>query len=148
MAAETLTLRGEVFLDTSYLIALAVSSDEHHEKALRLGAAIKANDIHVVTTDAVLMELGSAFSKPRYRSAGVRTYESLHSDPHVSILPLTAELLSRAWGLFADRSDKEWSVTDCLSFIVMTDLRTIDALTTDIHYQQAGFRALLRGDTA
>ena len=45
--------------------------------------------------------------------------------------------------LFEARADKEWSLTDCISFVVMTEQRIADALTTDHHFIQAGFNALL-----
>jgi uncharacterized protein len=46
--------------------------------------------------------------------------------------------------LFKQRKDKEWGLVDCISFIVMQNREITDALTADIHFQQAGFRALLR----
>lgn len=100
-------LPDEVFLDTSYLVALAVTSDAHHRQALEVAAAIKARRPKIVTTEAVLLEVGSSFSKVRFRSAAVTAHASLRRDSRVSILPVTAELNLRAWQLFAQRPDKE-----------------------------------------
>ncbi|MFM5887405.1 MAG: type II toxin-antitoxin system VapC family toxin, partial [Dolichospermum sp.] len=63
----------------------------------------------------------------------------------VEVVLLTNSLYKLAFDLFKQREDKEWGLVDCISFIVMQDRGISDALTTDIHFQQAGFRALLRG---
>jgi hypothetical protein len=68
----------------------------------------------------------------------------LEADPNVEILPLSEELYARALQLYNTRSDKEWGLVDCVSFIVMLDRGIQDALTSDKHFLQAGFRALLR----
>ncbi|KAF5428591.1 hypothetical protein C5S39_11130 [Candidatus Methanophagaceae archaeon] len=52
--------------------------------------------------------------------------------------------MQRAIDFYRDREDKEWGLTDCISFIVMGDQGLTDALTADEHFEQAGFRALLR----
>ena len=57
---------------------------------------------------------------------------------------ISEELYDRAFQLYQERRDKEWGITGCVSFVVMKDRRLTSALTTDVHYQQAGFRALLR----
>jgi predicted nucleic acid-binding protein len=62
----------------------------------------------------------------------------------VEIVPLSEDLYQRALLLFAERGDKEWSLVDCLSFVVMQDRDIQAALTTDRHFQQAGFRTLMR----
>jgi predicted nucleic acid-binding protein len=61
----------------------------------------------------------------------------------VRIVPVTRNLITRGWDLYTQRPDKEWSLTDCVSFTVMRQLRITEALTGDCHFQQAGFRVLL-----
>ncbi len=61
----------------------------------------------------------------------------------VTLIPTSSDLLQRGRDLFAARMDKAWSLTDCISFVVMNDLGITEALTTDNHFAQAGFRALL-----
>jgi uncharacterized protein len=70
--------------------------------------------------------------------------ESLENDPNIEVILLTDHLYRLAFTLFKKREDKEWGLVDCISFIVMEDRGITDALTADIHFQQAGFRALLR----
>lgn len=70
--------------------------------------------------------------------------DSLETDPRVEIITLSEQLYARASRLYRDRPDKEWALTDCVSFIVMEDRGIDEALTTDEHFQQAGFQALMR----
>ena len=74
----------------------------------------------------------------------VEVLTTLQSNPLVEIVAMRAEILSDAFDLYSRRSDKEWGMTDCVSFVVMRERGLIEALTMDQHFQQAGFRALLR----
>ena len=134
----------EVFLDTAYAIALSSASDQFHLRAVALAEQMEAASTGLVTTRAVLLEIGNALSKQRYRRAAVQLLNSLEADPTVEIVPLSEGLYARAAKLYRERLDKEWGLTDCISMIVMQDRGLTDALTTDEHFQQAGFRALLR----
>jgi predicted nucleic acid-binding protein len=133
----------EVFLDTSYALALAASTDEHHARALELADALEATGARMIATRAVLFEIGNALARQRYRSASVRLLRDLEADPKVEVLPLTTELYRRAFDLYSTRPDKEWGLIDCASFVSMTDRGLTKALTADEHFQQAGFTALL-----
>lgn len=134
----------EVFIDTAYAIALSSAKDSFHQAALLLADQIDAAGIRLMTTRAVLLEIGNALSKQRYRGAAIRLLYALETDPNVEILPLTEPLYIRALQLYQERPDKDWGLTDCVSFVVMQDHGILEALTTDEHFQQAGFRALMR----
>jgi uncharacterized protein len=136
-------MTNEIFLDTGYAIALSVESDEHHELAEKLAEQLEAEQTHIVTTRAILLEIGNALSKERYRKAAIELLDALEQDATVEIIPLSEELFARALELFRKRPDKEWGLVDCVSFIVMEERRLTEALTPDKHYEQAGFRALL-----
>jgi hypothetical protein len=137
-------MKAELFLDTGYVIALSVPNDRYHEQAVRLAEQIEENNIRLVTTHAILLEIGNALSKERYRPAAVKLIDSLENDPNVEIVPLSENLFSRAFRLYRERSDKEWGLIDCVSFVVMKDREITEALTSDEHYEQSGFRALLK----
>ena len=81
-------------------------------------------------------------SKQRYRHAAVELLQSIEADPTVTVVPLSEDLYAQAFRLYRERPDKEWGLTDCMSFIAMQDRKVTEALTTDEHFQQAGFRAL------
>ena len=91
-----------------------------------------------------MLEIGNSLSKQKYRAAAIQLLESLETDPSVEVVLLTNSLYKLAFNLFKQREDKEWGLVDCISFIVMQDRGITDALTTDTHFQQAGFRVLLR----
>jgi len=142
--ATAITLGDEVFLDTSYALALSAPTDLFHARALGLATELKSARARLVTTRAVLLEIGNALSRQRYRSAATSLLQALESDPSVEVLPLTDELYARALQLYCARPDKDWGLIDCASFVVMSERRISKALTADEHYQQCGFQALLR----
>ena len=137
-------MRAEVFLDTAYAIALSSPNDLFHQRAVQLADELKLAGTRLVTTRAILLEIGNALSKQRHRRAAAVSLDSLEIDPHVEIIPLSEQLYVRASQLYRERPDKESALTDCVSIIVMGDRGIIEALTTDDHFQQAGFQALMR----
>jgi predicted nucleic acid-binding protein len=137
-------LDAEVFLDSAFLIALAQPGDEHHIKARQISELLSAARTRIVTSRAVLIEVGNALSKIRFRPAAIQLVQSLERTTLVEITPLTEELCGAGWELFRQRPDKEWSWVDCISFVVMRGHGVRQALTTDEHFEQAGFAALLR----
>lgn len=135
--------RNNVFLDTSFSIALAIAKDAFHERAIDLANQIERQETQVFTTQAVILEIGNALSKLKYRQAAVGIIQRLTNDPNISVISLTDELYDKAFDLFKNRPDKEWGLVDCISFVVMKERNIKAALTTDEHFVQAGFRALL-----
>jgi uncharacterized protein len=134
----------EIFLDTSFAIALSSVTDRNHVRAVQLANQIETDKTRLVTTQAILLEIGNALSNQRHRVAAIQLLESLETDPSVEVVLFTNSLYKLAFNLFKQREDKEWGLVDCISFIVMQDRGITDALTADTHFQQAGFRALLR----
>ncbi|HKS42531.1 MAG TPA: type II toxin-antitoxin system VapC family toxin [Blastocatellia bacterium] len=136
--------RAEVFLDTAYAIALSSPTDEHHEKALLLADELEKDRTRLITIRSVILEIGNALSKQRYRKAAIALLESLEEDANVEIVGLSEDLYEKGFELYRQRPDKEWGITDCISFVVMLERGLSDVLTTDQHFEQAGFNALLR----
>jgi len=118
-------------------------SDKNHLKAVQIANQLEKNQNRLVTTQAILLEIGNALSKKKYRLAAIQLLESLVADPNVEIIELTNQLYTEAFELFKNRRDKEWGLVDCISFIVMQNRGITDALTADRHFSQAGLRALL-----
>ena len=83
-------------------------------------------------------------AEERTRHAGVAILQALEEDMNLTIVQNSEDLYRRAFALYKSRSDKEWGMTDCISFVVMTSGKITEALTTDTHFQQAGFVALMR----
>ena len=111
----------KVFLDTSYAVALSAPADENHRRAAELADELEASDTQFVTTRAILLEIGSALSKVRHRSAAIRLLTALENDPKVEIVSASDELYQQAFEIYHERVDKEWGLIDCMSFVVMND---------------------------
>jgi len=141
---EKADMMADLFLDTAYAIALSSPNDLFHHRAIQLADQIEAEGTHLITTRAILLEIGNALSKQHHREAAVRLLDALEADPSIEIIPLSEQLYGRALQLYRERLDKEWGLTDCVSFVVMQDRGIAEALTTDEHFQQAGFRVLMR----
>lgn len=132
----------ELFLDTSYAIALSCPSDQYHARAVALARQIEAQQRRFLTTRAVMLEIGNALAKPRYRAAAVRLLQAMEQDPAVEIVALSEERYARALRLYRERPE-ERGLTDCVSFVVMQERGLMEALSADEHVRQAGYRALL-----
>jgi hypothetical protein len=128
------------FADTFYFVAVLNPEDQHHVRACQLQ---EEHDFDLVTTRAVLLEVGDAFADASTRGLAAELLHSVEADPRVEIVSLDDALYRRGLELYVDRPDKSWSLTDCISFVVMTDRGLSDALTGDRHFAQAGFVPLL-----
>lgn len=136
----------KVFLDTSYALALSFPNDEFHRKAKQLAVWLDRNHIRMFTTRAILLEIGNSLSKVQYRNQAVQILSSIESEQLIEVLSLSDDLYFRAFSLFQSRMDKQWGLVDCVSCIVMQDLEISQVLSADRHFQQMGFKALLRED--
>lgn len=132
-----------VFADTFYFLALLDSADAAHFRALE---AARDLQLRIVTTEWVLAEFGDAYSHPNDRGDFIFLYRSLVNHPRVRIVPAENHLFTRGIDLFEQRPDKFWSLTDCLSFVLMRTEGITEALTGDKHFEQAGFTALLKNN--
>lgn len=130
------------FLDTAYVLALLNPNDIHHQQAKALLHSVRvAHEVWI--TEAILVEIGNALARSN-RSAAVAFINSCYVTPNVKVVSVDSGLLRRAIDFYHAREDKEWELTDCISFIVMEGHGLTETLTTDEHFQQAGFRALLQ----
>ena len=132
-----------LFLDTSFAIALAVASDQHHARAIELVAQADAAQSPLITTTAILIEIGSALAATRHRVGAAEMLRALETDRRATIVGVGNGLYRAGLKLFMQRPNKSWSLTDCISFTVMDQQKILRALTADHHFVQAGFVALL-----
>jgi len=130
-----------VFADTFYFLALLSREDAAHSKARDVSEQL-TNPI--ITTAWVLTEVADALAAPNLRHIFLRLMDTLKADPNATIVPPTQTLFDQGLKLYADRPDQGWTLTDCTSFVVMQQQGITQALTGDRHFEQAGFRALLR----
>jgi predicted nucleic acid-binding protein len=130
-----------VFADTFFYLARVNRADPAHQRAQRW---ISQHRVLQVTTAWVITELGDALRKPEWRGSFTQLNINLQLAANVTIIPPSVELLEKGIAFFNRHADKEWPLTDCISFVVMQDLGLTDALTADHHFEQAGFKALLK----
>jgi uncharacterized protein len=135
-----------VFVDTAAWIGLIDRSDALHAPAKLVLAALQRERAILVTTELVLIEVANSLATPPIRGKVVTFVEGLRSNERVRVLSDDPTLLSEAWRLFGQRPDKSWSLTDCLSFVLMARDRITRAFTSDHHFEQAGFVRLLFPD--
>ena len=131
----------EIFADTFYFIALINPNDASHVVAVATAQTLRAS---LVTTSWVLTELADALASPGNREACVGFVDDLREQSQCVILPATQELFDAGFELYRGRPDKDWSLTDCISFRVMKSRNISKALTGDHHFEQAGYIALLK----
>jgi uncharacterized protein len=129
-----------VFADTFYFLAIINAKDFAHRKAVEFSAS---REVALLTTAWVLTELADGLSDSLHRYAFQHVVNGLRSDPEAIVVPPSQRLFEQGIDLYNARKDKEWSLTDCISFIVMERHGIQEALTGDRHFEQAGFRALL-----
>jgi predicted nucleic acid-binding protein len=136
----------EVFADTQYFIAILSEGDDFHELATAHADELATRqDTRLVTTDAVLMELLNAFARggQEARRRAADFVSALLDDPAALVIAQTRDRLRSAIQRYGERLDKDWSVVDCISMLVMEERGIGEALTHDHDFEQAGFKVLL-----
>ena len=133
-----------LFADTVYWIALTNSFDQYHAKAIEVSSAL--GNCRLFTTEAVLTEFLNALADkgPLVRAAAVKMVETIMKNSQVTVIPQSRRTFSRSLAFYKARPDKGYSLTDCGSMLLMRERRLSQALTTDRHFEQEGFVALLR----
>ncbi|HEV2689105.1 MAG TPA: PIN domain-containing protein [Bryobacteraceae bacterium] len=134
------------FADTSFWIALSGKRDQYHPSAVAWSQFVDRDRGTILTTEAVLWEWMNALSDPGSRRIAAEGYRRCHQDADIEVVPFQSELIDSAVQLYEARSDKTWSLSDCLSFVVMERRQLTRALTTDRHFEQAGLRAMMLED--
>ena len=130
-----------VFADTSFYIAFINAKDRWHEPAASFALGFAGA---MLTTEFVLVELANHLCAPQDRPLFLRFHEMLRADTNTRIVPASSECVRNGLTLYAERPDKNWSLTDCISMSVMQEHGLTEALTTDHHFEQAGFQILLK----
>ncbi len=134
----------QAFADTSYWIALLNPKDQLHRRAQSVSASL--SDVRIVTSQWILAELLNSFADhgARIRSVASNAVAVLLFDSAVTVVPLSEVTFAQAFLLYRERLDKSWSLTDCSSFLIMQEYGIEAAPTYDRHFEQAGFKAILR----
>jgi len=130
-----------VVVDTSFYIAFSNPRDRWHNAAKSVAQTYSRN---LLTTEFILVEVGNYLCEVANRAPFLQLHNAIRSDETTRIVPVSSDLLEQGMRLFENRSDKAWSLTDCTSIAVMLEHGLQSVLTTDHHFEQAGFEILLR----
>jgi predicted nucleic acid-binding protein len=125
-----------LFADSWYYIALLDRGNTDHDRVV---AFLKGRRARIVTTAWVLTEVAAHFSRSQSRRLFVQLVDLLAEDTETTVLPLDHTLYELGIEMYRNRPDKDWSLVDCISFVVMGRQALTDALTGDHHFEQAGF---------
>ncbi len=131
------------FADTFFYLALLDSGDQYHARVV---AHAKGPALTIVTTRWVLVETANALARSEFRTTVATFLERMERDAELTIIPDSDALYRRGLELYGQRGDKNWSLTDCISFVVMEQEGLREALTGDRHFAQAGFVPLFADD--
>lgn len=131
-----------LFVDTGFVLAYVNKKDQHHEAAVQMEHFFTGYPL--LTTDAVLLEIGNALSRG-HKTSAVQIIHHFQEASDVTLIHMNPVLFNEAFELYQSFADKEWGLVDCSSFLVMRDMKVTKALTFDHHFEQAGFQVLSAG---
>lgn len=136
----------DIFADTAGWGHLVDPTQAWHAQAATLYRAGRQQGRKFITTNYILTELVALLTSPLRipRPTIIAFINSLKTSPHIEIVHVDASLDEQAWQLLSQRQDKEWSLVDCASFVIMRQRNILEAFTTDEHFEQAGFVRLLK----
>jgi predicted nucleic acid-binding protein len=130
-----------VFADTFYFLGLNNTGDAAHSRCADFARVFRGR---LVTTNLVLLELANSSARPPHRQRTAAYIRLLRADPQVEVVEVSATLFDQGLELYRQHADKDWSLTDCISFIVMRGAGIAEVATGDHHFEQAGFTVLLK----
>ena len=133
----------KVFVDTAAWIALVNTRDSLHSRAQQVIRGLREQNALLVTSEFVFLEVANSLSAPAFRTQAIELIDGLRILPNLLIADADTTLLAEGMNLYRARLDKEWSLTDCTSFIVMQRELIAQAFTSGHHFEQAGFVILL-----
>ena len=131
-----------VFLDTGYIIALEAADDQHHNAALRHWKTLSIPAFRFVMTSYIFDEVVTFFNSQHQHAKAVEIGNRLMASPSVQLVHVDEPLFDDGWQYFVRHSDKTYSLTDCISFVLMGKYKIKTAFAFDKHFVQAGFEKI------
>lgn len=135
-------MKNAYFLDTSYILALEIVNEDAHQKVLQSWLTLAKSKPYVFTTTYIFDETVTFFNSRNLHSKAIEVGERLLKSPDIELIQIDNNLFRLGWQYFKKYKDKSYSLTDCLSFVVMEQQEIATALTLDRHFIQAGFQVL------
>lgn len=132
-----------IFVDTSALIALGNKKDSFHQQAIEIRNQLKREKCNFITTNAILLEFGNAFSRVHLKPVAISVIKAIKMSPKWESVLIDELIFERAFTLYQKMTDKEWGLVDCSSIIIAQEREITEVFTTDRHFKQADFTILL-----
>jgi predicted nucleic acid-binding protein len=132
-----------VYVDAAGWIALVNLRDALHTEAVRIYKQRLQEQCHFATASVVLLEVGNWLSPAPLRGLAIDLLQRIEQSSRIEVVHVTRELYAEGWQLYSNRLDKDWGMIDCISFVIMQERNLTEALTSDHHFEQAGFKVLL-----
>lgn len=130
----------EVFVDTGYLLALERRNDQNHPQALEHWRSLREGETpRLVSTTYVFDETVTYLNSRGLHDSAVKVGERLLASPSVELVHVDEDIFRQAFNLLRERPDKRYSLTDCVSFVVMRERGISVAFAFDRHFSQEGF---------
>ncbi|MEH1878301.1 type II toxin-antitoxin system VapC family toxin [Nostoc sp.] len=136
-------MRNIYFLDNSYILALEIKNEDAHQKVLQNWANLIKSKPFLMTITYIFDEVVTFFNSLNLHYKAVEVGNRLLESPDIELIEIDRTLFNQGWEYFQKYKDKSYSLTDCLSFMVMQQREIVTALTLDNHFYQAGFQILL-----
>jgi uncharacterized protein len=134
----------QVFVDTAAWIALLNMDDVWHQEARRVRAELVNKNYVFTTTDFILLEVANALCSPICKKNTADFLRNVYQLKSTRVIRLDRVLFQGGLSLYETRLDKDWGLTDCISFVVMQREEIVKVFTSDKHFEQAGFTRLLK----
>jgi uncharacterized protein len=131
-----------LFLDAGYIIALEAEDNQHHESAIHPWQALFKNLPPIVTTTYIIDEVLTFFSSRKRHAKAVEIGKNLLESNLIELIQVDEKLFQAGWDFFQQHKDKTFSLTDCISFVVMKNRKIKSVLSFDKHFSQASFEKL------
>jgi uncharacterized protein len=132
-------MRNSILIDTGYWLALELRNDQNHFRAMQHWQQFLTTFPHVVITSYIFDEVVTFLNSRGYHAKAIQVGNRWLNSPSVQLIHIDETLFRKGWLYFQQYDDKDYSLTDCLSFVVMQDLEIHKAFTFDHHFAQAGF---------
>jgi len=133
-----------IFIDTAAWLALINKTDALHEKAKKIRNRLLKESVQLLVTDYILVEIANTLSRIPFRTSAIQLINFIQASSNIQLVEINREIYGEAWEMYRSRLDKEWSLTDCTSFVIMNRVGIKDAFTSDHHFEQAGFNILMK----
>jgi uncharacterized protein len=128
------------FLDTSYIVALEIKNEDVHVRVTEHWLSLFPQRPQILTTTYVFDEVVTLLNSRKLHGKAVEVGTLLLESPDILLVEIDNEIFERGWQDFKRYKDKSFSLTDCLSFVVMQQRNITSALTLDMYFQQVGFQ--------